>query len=64
MSYYIFDTAVNSGVGRAKEFLKDNPTPGGFLAKRIQFYTNLNTWGTFGKGWTRRVASLVEMLPT
>ncbi|WP_033472930.1 glycoside hydrolase family 108 protein [Bordetella bronchiseptica] len=28
-----------------------------FNAEREQFYTNLNTWPTFGKGWSRRVVA-------
>lgn len=28
-----------------------------FNAERLLFMTNLSTWGTFGKGWARRVAS-------
>ena len=27
-----------------------------FNAERLDFYTRLSTWPTFGKGWTRRVA--------
>ncbi len=27
-----------------------------FNAERLEFYTKLSTWPTFGKGWTRRVA--------
>lgn len=27
-----------------------------FNAERLEFYTRLSTWGTFGKGWARRVA--------
>ena len=27
-----------------------------FNAERLDFYTKLNTWSTFGRGWTRRVA--------
>lgn len=27
-----------------------------FLAERLEFYTVLPTWDTFGKGWARRVA--------
>lgn len=26
-----------------------------FNAERLQFYTDLNTWGSFGKGWARRI---------
>jgi lysozyme family protein len=28
-----------------------------FNAERLDFYTKLSTWGTFGKGWVRRVAN-------
>jgi len=27
-----------------------------FNAERLQFYTGLSTWNTFGRGWARRVA--------
>jgi lysozyme family protein len=27
-----------------------------FCAERLEFYTNLGTWATFGRGWARRVA--------
>ena len=28
-----------------------------FNGARLQFMTELNTWGTFGKGWARRIAA-------
>ena len=28
-----------------------------FLAERLDFLTNLPTWGLFGRGWARRIAS-------
>lgn len=28
-----------------------------FNAERLMFMTNLSTWGSFGKGWARRVAN-------
>lgn len=28
-----------------------------FNAERLEFYTKLSTWSTFGKGWVRRVAT-------
>lgn len=31
-----------------------------FQAERLQFYTDINTFETFGKGWVRRVASNLE----
>jgi len=30
------------------------------LAQRLLFMTNLSTWSSFGKGWARRIASLME----
>lgn len=31
-----------------------------FLAVRTQFYTDLGTWNSFGKGWTRRIAGNLD----
>lgn len=28
-----------------------------FNAERLMFMTNLSTWGSFGKGWARRIAA-------
>lgn len=33
-----------------------------FNGYRLQFYTDLGTWPTFGKGWARRVASNLQNL--
>lgn len=32
-----------------------------FNAERLEFYTKLTTWDTFGKGWTRRVAENLRL---
>lgn len=32
---------------------------GRMLAQRLTFMTKLSTWPTFGKGWARRIASLL-----
>ena len=29
-------------------------------AQRLRFYTSLSTWGTYGKGWTNRVAGQLD----
>lgn len=31
------------------------------LAQRLRFMTNLPTWPTFGRGWARRIADLMEV---
>ncbi|QBH20851.1 hypothetical protein EYC51_15905 [Alcaligenes faecalis] len=31
-----------------------------FNAERLIFYTNLSTWGSFGRGWARRVAGNLQ----
>ena len=30
------------------------------IGMRLHFMTNLPTWNTFGKGWARRIASLLQ----
>lgn len=60
----MFDFAVNSGVGTAKRFLKTSRSPAEFLSKRLRFMTDLGIWPTFGRGWARRIADLVAMLPS
>lgn len=56
-----FDFAVNSGVGRAKSFLASAKGDWVLLnAMRLEFLASLNGFSTFGRGWTRRVASLIS----
>ena len=35
-----------------------------YQAKRLEFLQNLPTWGTFGKGWSRRVADVTSTAQT
>jgi lysozyme family protein len=30
------------------------------LAQRLTFFTSLRTWPSFGKGWARRIAGILE----
>lgn len=32
-----------------------------FNAERLEFYTKLGTWATFGRGWTRRIAGNLRL---
>jgi len=81
VDYIVFDTAVNSGVGRAIKFLQgcvgvDMDGAFGpktmaavkaadkqqlvedYAKRRLSFLSDLRTWGTFGRGWSRRVAEV------
>lgn len=78
VDYIMFDTAINSGPGRAVKFLQGcvgadmdgalGPKTLALVAaadkkelvedyakRRLSFLTDLPTWSTFGKGWSRRV---------
>lgn len=61
MAIAAFDAAVNSGIGRAREWLG---AAGGdwrkLVALRLSFLASLATFPTFGRGWTRRVAALIQ----
>lgn len=60
LAFVVFDSAVNSGVGRALDWLAATNDWRAFLAHRLKFLTDLTTWPTFGKGWARRIASVQE----
>lgn len=55
-----FDIAVNSGVGRALQWLEatkalqPRPRVEALDKRRVGFYRALRTFPTFGKGWLRR----------
>jgi lysozyme family protein len=59
-----FDFGVNSGVSRAKTYHAQLATLApvdyvkAYCKKRLAFVQGLKTWGTFGKGWARRIASV------
>lgn len=58
----LFDSAVNSGVSRARRWADES---GGdwraLIATRLAFLANLDTFATFGRGWARRVAALTRL---
>ncbi|MVN86924.1 secretion activator protein [Deinococcus sp. HMF7620] len=55
-----FDTAVNSGVGRAREFLARTRDWRQFLNLRLAFLRSLSTYARYGRGWENRVATLTR----
>lgn len=58
--WFAFDVAVNSGVGRMREWLAQDQTLLGLAAIRLKFLANLSTWPSFGRGWARRVAGVLD----
>ncbi len=61
----IYDAAVNSGVSRARRWLKASTgspdhavTVRRICARRLSFMQGLRIWKTFGRGWSRRVADI------
>lgn len=59
-----FDAGVNSGPGRARQWLMasiggpDHVTVQKLCARRLGFMRSLAIWNTFGRGWSRRVAEI------
>lgn len=87
VDYIVFDTAVNSGPGRAIKFLQgcvgvDMDGALGpktlnairaadtqqliedYAKRRLSFLQDLPHWGTFGRGWSRRVAEVQSTAST
>lgn len=57
----LFDYAVNSGLGAAKRALAAvGEDWRRIVAYRLQHLAGLSTFPTFGRGWTRRIAALIE----
>lgn len=57
----LFDLAVNSGLGTATQALRNaRPDWRRIVAWRITMLTHLPHFTTFGRGWMRRVAALIE----
>lgn len=87
VDYIVFDTAINSGPGRAIKFLQGcvgadmdgalgpktmaavqaadpKKLVEDYALRRLSFLQDLPTWGTFGKGWARRVAEVQNTAST
>lgn len=58
-----FDSAVNCGVTQANAWLgQANGSAADYLGLRLNFYTQLGTWPTFGLAWARRVSDLLSVI--
>jgi len=60
MALLIFDCAVNQGVGRAKQIAGLAHDPVTFQAERALYYAKLPTFDRFGRGWMRRLFSVLQ----
>lgn len=55
----MFDTAVNMGVGKAKDIqMKSDNTIDGYLLIRCGEYAKLKNFSLYGRGWINRVLNL------
>ena len=63
-----FDLQLHSGPSNANDVINEAKRDGSINAQdlnahRLYYLTSLSTlWGTYGRGWTRRVAGLIEMI--
>ncbi len=62
LNLIIFDTAVNCGVRRAKQFMTKSLGWQDYLFKRIEFYAGLKTAKYFLRGWINRVIDLYKLI--
>ena len=61
MALVVFDTAINSGVSKAKEILRECSGDWKYyLLLRIVFNTKCESEKAHLRGWTKRIASLYE----
>jgi lysozyme family protein len=60
MAILIFDCAVNQGVSRARQIASIANDPVSFQAERALLYASLPTFGRFGRGWMRRLFSVLQ----
>ena len=58
----VFDTAVNCGVGTAKELLDSYEDWRDFLLLRMEYHTKCETASDHMWGWSRRIAKLYNFV--
>jgi lysozyme family protein len=62
MNLICFDTAVNLGVSRAKNFNLVNEGWQDYLFLRLEYYTKLKNFKYYGKGWCNRIVDLYNLI--
>lgn len=57
----LMDSGILHGVGAPQAWVEEyGLNPWAIAARRLRVYTNSKNWATFGRGWTNRVAALLE----
>ena len=59
LSVLVFDSAVQHGQGKAREWLAVPLEFETYLGRRIAYYASLDSFQTFGEGWMNRVSNLL-----
>jgi hypothetical protein len=59
MALIQLDSAVQHGVGAALRWLGETKEPLPYLAKRLRFYTNIETFSRYGVAWMKRLSDLM-----
>lgn len=59
LAILVFDAAVNQGVTRALKFAGGARTAVEFQAERALHYASLPTFARFGRGWMRRLFTVI-----
>lgn len=54
------DGIIGDGTLKAVALMDGNLLVRRMLGQRLRFMTDLRTWDAFGKGWARRIASLLD----
>ncbi len=54
------DGAIGPMTLKAANDMDGNVLKSKMLAQRLRFMTDLGTWSSFGRGWARRICSLME----
>ena len=61
LAFVSFDAATNHGVHRALVWLDETKDWRVIVAHRLNFYASLDNFAAFGRGWTRRMASVTRV---